>query len=911
MATTDWNINSDIYDIMSSIKEVQKRYIEDEDETTLSLGVFGFISDTEAKKIQTATILAGQLGNEMFATRANLTKNVLAHATFNGINDINAVPANITITICVKIDDINKYIDIDTDCFYLEADAPIFIDKYEFHLDYDVRIKRIKLKDNSYSYSAQYVTTDENDRRIINRLSTITNPYLRQPFVLNIDNFEYIGIQATVRQCTIEETRDSMVSDSIIENKSYTFEYTDQIADFKVIVTDNNEETEIVPYLYGSVIDPEDRYYCWYQFVADNAVRITFDSLSYIPGLNSQIYIKTYTTLGSEGNFEYLGIDQTSEGLYVDLSSTHSGYTSIITYVVAVTDSSGGSNKKTKEELKKLIPKAAVSRGSITTETDLTNYFNLINTDTNRLVMQKKVDNQLNRVWYGYFLLKDDNNNIIPTNTINIKIDINNQLFVSKSPDGRYIIPAGTYLKYDPSTGIAEPISEALIPEEYSDLYFNCGYYYYCTYYNIVLCTEPTYAAYYLTVTNHDSYFLYDYVNEACDIQFIANRFHFTRNLITEQSDYTMSFNIAQSIIDEDEDPLIRKERVDFYKEDGTKERIEVLTENLKVVLVLYKDGRPYRWKECSYNASASNPNTGIYYFNTIIGTDDTMDNDNCIKIYGCNEVGNDKSVYGYIGEDCEASIYILAKIDTPPDIEYPRKDLDNIAPGYEDFVVTNIYKAVSGLDFFDNYTGVTNTKVLKIDGENDQGDSDSLYYISGVPCIGRHYLRNNDNANFVIEAIKERKEYIDYCLTLIENSMVIDFKFFNTYGDSKLYKLEDETTSINNIDITMRFKLSLKDSSDVTTKEDIIKSIKKYIENVNDIGNLHIPNLITDIINEYQDRIHFIEFVGFNKFGTDDQHIINVDDGNPLTVPEFINIRNILDEETGELAPCIDITLV
>ena len=75
---TDWTINSDIYDIMQSIKNVQKRYIEDEDETTLSLGVFGFIADTEAKKIQTSTILTGQLGNEMFATRAKLTKNVLA-----------------------------------------------------------------------------------------------------------------------------------------------------------------------------------------------------------------------------------------------------------------------------------------------------------------------------------------------------------------------------------------------------------------------------------------------------------------------------------------------------------------------------------------------------------------------------------------------------------------------------------------------------------------------------------------------------------------------------------------------------------------------------------------------------------------------------------------------------------------
>ena len=182
---------------------------------------------------------------------------------------------------------------------------------------------------------------------------------------------------------------------------------------------------------------------------------------------------------------------------------------------------------------------------------------------------------------------------------------------------------------------------------------------------------------------------------------------------------------------------------------------------------------------------------------------------------------------------------------------------------------------------------------------------------ISGVPCIGRHYLNSNDNANFVIEAIKERKDYIDYCLVLVDNSMTIDFKFFNTYGESKFYKLEDKVTGIGNNDITMRFKLSLRDSSDITTKDDITQSIKEYIENLNEIGDLHIPNLITDIINEYNDRIHFIEFVGFNTFGADDQHIIKVDDENPFTVPEFINVRNIIDKESGELIPAIDIVLV
>ena len=75
--TTDWNINSDIYDIVDTVHNVQKRYIEDEDETTLSLGIFGYISDIESKKIQTSTIMAGQLGNEMFPLRSKREKRLL------------------------------------------------------------------------------------------------------------------------------------------------------------------------------------------------------------------------------------------------------------------------------------------------------------------------------------------------------------------------------------------------------------------------------------------------------------------------------------------------------------------------------------------------------------------------------------------------------------------------------------------------------------------------------------------------------------------------------------------------------------------------------------------------------------------------------------------------------------------
>ena len=149
------------------------------------------------------------------------------------------------------------------------------------------------------------------------------------------------------------------------------------------------------------------------------------------------------------------------------------------------------------------------------------------------------------------------------------------------------------------------------------------------------------------------------------------------------------------------------------------------------------------------------------------------------------------------------------------------------------------------------------------------------------------------------------------WCLALLENSITVDFKFFNTYGQSITYTLEDNSTTIGNIDINLKFKVSLKNATDINTVDNIKQSIKDYIENINEIGGWHAPNLIRDIINSYEDRINFIEFVGFNTFDAGDQHIILQEDEDPNIIPEFINIRNMKDPNTNKLVPCIDIELV
>lgn len=912
---SDWELSTDIYDIVDTVDKIKSRYIDDETETTLALGLFGFLGDIEAKKIQTSAIMTGELGNEMFPSRANLTKNVLTHATYSDISNINAIPSTITLNLGLRLNDLNDM--IYNNEFVLDSQAPIFVGDYEFHLDYDIIITRAKAKSNeedAYVYSAQYKLYDEDGNIIRNRLSNITNQYLITPFTIKLDNYYYLIMQVTLHQYTIETTIDKLISDSIIVNKTYTFEFDNQIADFDVILTDNGKTYTMKPYVWGSRRNAENpsEYWCWYLFINDSTIRITFDAKSKIPGVNSDLKIVAYTSLGEGGNFEYIKIDNTSQGFYFDMSSSRLGYSNLKCFAVATTDAVNGKDRKTKDELQRLIPKAALARGNVTNETDVNNYFNLISDENNRLLIQKKEDNQLARTWYAYFLLKDNFFNIIPTNSITIRLNLESEFWV-KSPDDRIIIPAGSAIKYKQDPGYGELMDIADIPDPKNIEEFYGDTYYYVTLYNIVLDRDPLYCAFYIISVNQDTYFEFRWVNVNAPTQMVANKLNYQRNLLTDQFRYRVTFSIAQSLLDDF--GLYSEEDINILHDGGEESTETVRTLNLKCIMVLYKDKAPYRWKECTFkDKDYKDDNNYIYSFYVDFFTDNGLDDQNCIRINDLHVTGSATDTnYGYFRPNTQARLYILARFDhdthDPSERGIGLNCLDHIAPGFDDWIVTNIYEVHEDIHFYDNYTGLINTKVTSLDYEGLN------YEITGVPVVGGQYINlrleeTETNADFVLDAIAEKKDYIDYCLQILENNMDIDFKFFNTYGPCINYRTEDEEF-VGHVDLELYFEMKLSSTSDIYTKDEVTQMIKETIEDIYDLGDFHIPNLITAVTNAFRDRIEYIEFVGFNTFGPGVQHLLGFDNDDPHIPPEFLNIRNYYDEMNDTLVPAIHIEIV
>ena len=916
---SQWNISTDIYQIVQNVDNLKARYVGDEDETTLALGIFGFLGDTEAKKIQTATIMTGELGNEMFPARAKLDKNVLTHAIYCNIEGINATPAELTIRVGIKEEDLDNYMENDT--FIFDRTNPIFIGKYEFHFDYDILLKRnyvdVGTNNEHKVYTALYRLDNDNE------ISTITNPYLMQPIVQNFNNYRYIFFTATVHQCSIIEVEDKMITDSIIDNKSFTFNFSNQLANFEVYVTDNGKTTRLKPYFYGSSIDQGVTKYCWYLYINDTTVRVGFDPNSFIPGLNATVRIVAYTTLGAGGNFSY--DTNNANAIYVDFSSVYTNSKKITCFINCATDSRNGSDKKSTAELRGLIPKMAMSRGYITTETDLNNYFNLISTDDNRLQLQKKVDNQLERIWYAYFVLKDMYKNIVPTNTVQLKINLEDGYALADATGSRFIVPCGTTFVYDKEKGYAEVIDESEIPTPFTDAYFDdkTNLFYYKSIYNLVLNLNPLYAAYYMTIVNNDSYFEYEYVNESAPVGFAAVRNHIERSLLSRKDEYRFSFTMTQSI---NEDYHL------FYdvvtdQETGR----QTCSTNVKCILVIHQNNEPYRYAIMDLDQDSFDQNDYSSRWEAVIKTDNTFDTKNKIKLLDLYEVGYNSRNYGFFDDNCEAYVYIAAKFEEKDkngeDVVTVYTDenllLSKICPGFEDYSLLNVYKVADGMDFFNNFTNLMNTRVRV--NQSDDGTVTN-YDIFGVPLVGEHYFDNSttfpnsvrsiedaeDAVTYLMKALAEKKDYIRYCLRLVENNMDIDFKLFNTYGPSKTYTIGiNSGVYLNRIDIKIEMKVKLVNSSDLATRDSIIEYIKEYVENLNDLGDLHFSNLLHDIKHDYNEAIEYIDYITFNGNDLGINHIELEEPDDPHIVPEFINVRNKYAADGETLVPCITVEIV
>lgn len=880
------NYLPDIYSISETVSQIQKKYIE-EDDTTMMMGIYGYLNEVNANSLQNAILVASEYGNEAIPIRSKFERTILTNAITYDIKDINAVPAKMTVMIGFTKSNLDEYLDSNKE-FVLDRYSELNIEGYPFHLDYDVVIRRHKLLNNTIVYTAMY------DMSFQNTLSDITNPYLRSPIVANIQGDDYLFIICDIRQTTLTVQTNKVITNNILESKTFDIDFEDQLAKFNIFVEENGVKTELIPVYEGLPYD-KDEYFCYYTYIDENTIRIKFDRNSYQPALNCEITAEVYTTLGTAGNFTY------NELIMLPLSSDRFDYKNAKAILKSMTSSVNGSDRKTTKELQRIIPKKMLSRGGIINTKDLQNYFDMIDVN-NRLVVYKKRDNQIERLYYAYLLAKDNNSNVVPTNTIDVNLDSENFDIIYED---RYILKPGRPIYYDKGMIGYYDQNKLQYIENLEECDSGCGcivgerhpMFTYASPFITIVNKNPLSISYYLDIINRDYIFNYEYINQKSLIQFIANGINMYKNYITSD-DYIFTMNLTQNVKN--------KNVITFVKDENGKDTEEIEKINFLPVLAITSENKKYYiigevidyienscTFKCEFRVSSNN---------SLINKKNQIQLTNLIangERYPANYFISDKiniAVYAFIDKNVEG---------VADDNGYTE---DISIPQLSDYVMVNKYIIKEEVYLFYNYSSTINS-VCKVEHKNDNSVLGESYNftLKSIPLLRYTYINDSAKLDEFIEYLQYRKSYIDTAQDTMEDSFNVDLKFFNTYGPSKLFRIGRKSEELDRVNLSLEFLIKLNVVSNVEIITDIKDSIKEYIEDINNLTSIHMSNLCSYIKQTYQSDIDYIEFVGINTYNSNYQYIERKEPDIITEVPEFVNI-NLTDDNTDS---DINITII
>lgn len=915
MPSTDTTISStDIYKINQFVDQVKAKYI-DIPEDTLVLGVYGYLSAIISNALENSAVTSAEYSNEAIPTKAKFERNIISHALSLGIDKIFAVPSYIDILINLPeskiLDNLIPDPDVVTvdgvrekNTFIIDKDFEFNIgedQQYPFHLDYDIKVKRSRLPNGTYVYNAIYETNGW-----INNMVKLNNPYLPAIGVVNVEGDTMISIKTTLRQYTHSEIYKKIIVDNPLETKILNFSFEDQIVFFYVDVTETDSTTgkstthHLLPVydgIYNETTNSQE--YINFLFLDEKNIRLKFDRDVYQPRQNADVTIHVITTLGSECNFSM------SKDWYqvAPFSSTRYSYDNLYYMIQAVSDSMNGQDKLSIEQLKTVIPQEAISRGSISTYTDLNNAFNAIQTPDIKMYFLRKIHNQIERLYYAYLLLRDSDNNIVPTNTATVKFG---RTQFSSTSKYNFSLKPGSPIYYDPDEGTISCLAETSDGIDIAK-YDKMSFLYTCPYL-IVVNKSPFFVSYFMTIINYTRELYFVDINNKSLLQFITLNFNFHRDFypteddgeITSDKDYIPNDNDVYHI----KMNLTQNINTDYdlitYTESGAINQCLV-----DVYCVLYKtksDGSStYPFKYLKAKLYQFDEASSTFTFEFKFKTNDTISNQgNYLYITkGLKNVMSGVESETYVSQNMQAKFFIVAKFDQEYGRDYKinnvTHNLDDIIPNLEGYTLTNVYTTGDeGIDIFYDYSDMSSSYIEIL---RDEATKNNDYRIHKVPLIKYTYLNTEDRWISLNKMIDRRRRYIQDVLLLLEDSFGIDYKFYNTYGPSLMYNINNKE-NIDRINISLKFEIKFVSNSESVLLDEITLSIKDYIEDLNNITDLHMPNLITYITNLYRDHLVYIKFVRLNDYDSlyqsiykspkfTDNYFVETQ-----TVPEFINVN-------------------
>lgn len=876
------------------IDELAPKYFDLNDVNQYNVGLLGYTTEAMTVFTEESFNAANTMFKEVFITRATFPETIYAEAGILGIDDIAAKPANVRAVLFVKKDDVIEKGKVSNNIiqFVIDRDTIIDVDGIQYSLDYDIHVISRPDQKGDYIITAQYDMSEENS------ISTLSHPFIRTHRSI-VTGIEYVALFLSVQQFKRTEYTENLITSNTINFPSIELDYEDMFVGMDVFYRNpgTSKYEKLLLRVQGS--PPLKKPFIYYEHIDTNTIRLSFTTRDnyFKPDYNSDLRVVIYSTTGEAGNYKvYNG---TNINVVNSTSERVDYWGNPILWASVLGSSIGGRNIQTLEDLRTAVVEKKATSGAHNTESDLELYFNNQVDDTEGAFLKfiKRRDDLVERLFSCFGLFKETDGNYYQTNSLHLQLteDDFDKIYDNGN---RLTIKPGRMIHYiDDSTTTAKLAGKKCIQngdtctEEFA----------YSNPFLISMQKQPNSISYYNNSVDKIVPLDYKYNDINSEYQFIINNVSIKRNAIAGDNGYKCTVNLIPNFVltlNDDGEPIFNKD--------------------IKVVLSFQEGSNDTR--ASIMTMTDFNPETSMLTFETELLTDDEISRRSSVIINNIYDVQT-----GTFGEksvpmiNANINISILTSDGTfgskyNPFVEIePLKNYTLVAKYTTETEPVTLIKPMNHIRSrvrFEPY-------VKEVD-ENGQEIMDYRATVDLVPLVSYDLIGSNDRLMHFIKEVDYIYDYIHRILEVKTTNYSIDLKFYNTYGKSRNFVVNEDKSRLDRVNLSFRVQVAFEFGTILENAiYDLKQKIKKYVEDINTkidsnvelrgYNGVYVSNLIQQIENEYS-LVRYMKFKQINDYDSSVQVVENETvDMNLLQhvqrreyVPEFLTIH--LDDITVDI---------
>ena len=422
------------------LDDVMPKYFEEET-SNLNIGLTGMVTDIAGQITEDGFNTASTLLLETFPTRAKMENSIYSNAAIFQLSNVFSDAARCEFLLVLSEEDVIKNFIHEQGSpyryFYIDKNTTIYIEDIPFVLDYDIVIRAIyRETQGGWIYSAKY---DMNE--YTNSISPIKDPYIK----IRKSSTGLLALQVNMGQYVRKERYESIIDNASINYPTVVIPYNDKICGIDVLYK-KPTETEFKTQLSLQVrfSQPSKNPFCYYRKIDDERVELSFTTKDayFQPEFNSELMIVTYTSIGADGNFDMYNGENFS--LLKRNDKYQYDYSWAIT-AKSLSASAGGKDALSMDGLQSLTVEGFATANALTTEHDLSIYFNNYKYRYGAEVLFLKKRNDNAELLFSAFLYVKKDDYFYPTNTLTLDTNI---LYFDEKEGGFYNMDPGFLFSY-------------------------------------------------------------------------------------------------------------------------------------------------------------------------------------------------------------------------------------------------------------------------------------------------------------------------------------------------------------------------------------------------------------------------------------------------------------------------------